>query len=87
MKAFNAGKMGSKKQHYFLKCTFGFDTNDAGAFLYGDKQEAADKQENQNEPLKKRRSQGPSDRMLPFTLPLAVSYLRHVSDDKGKPLG
>ncbi len=60
MKAFNAGKMGSKKQHYFLKCTFGFDTNDAGAFLYGDKQE------NQNEPLKKRRSQGPSDRMLPF---------------------
>lgn len=59
MKAFNAGKMGSKKQHYFLKCTFGFDTNDAGAFLYGDKQE------NQNEPLKKRRSQGPSDRMLP----------------------
>ena len=48
MKAFNAGKMGSKKQHYFLKCTFGFDTNDAGAFLYGDKQEAADKQENQN---------------------------------------
>ena len=52
MKAFNAGKMGSKKQHYFLKCTFGFDTNDAGAFLYGDKQE------NQNEPLKKKKVAG-----------------------------
>ncbi len=87
MKAFNAGKMGSKKQHYFLKCTFGFDTNDAGAFLYGDKQEAADKQENQNEPLKKEGRRDLPIECFLFTLPLVVSYLRHVSDDKGKPLG
>lgn len=81
MKAFNAGKMGSKKQHYFLKCTFGFDTNDAGAFLYGNKQE------NQNEPLKKEGRRDLPIECFLFTLPLVVSYLRHVSDDKGKPLG